>query len=66
MSETLWQKAYDEYVQENSYQGKLEKENKRLKAKLNRIGQIIDTAKAYRPTLDSQDIQAICEVLEDE
>lgn len=66
MSETLWQKAYDEFVHENSYQGKLEKENKRLKEKLEKIKQIINTAKAYRPTLDSQDIQAICEVLEDE
>lgn len=42
MEETLWQKAYDEYIQDNSYQGKLEKENKRLKAKLDRIKQIVN------------------------
>ena len=42
MSETLWQKAYDEYVHENSYQGKLEKENKRLKAKLEKIKHIVE------------------------
>ena len=42
MGETIWQKAYDEYVQDNSYQGKLKKENDRLKAKLDRIEQIID------------------------
>lgn len=41
MSETLWQKAYDEYVQDNSYQGKLKKENDRLKAKLQKIKQIV-------------------------
>ena len=34
--------------------------------KLEKIEQIVNTAKAYRPTLDSQDIQAICEVLEQE
>lgn len=41
MSETLWQKAYDEYVQDNSYQGKLKKENDKLKAKLQKIEQIV-------------------------
>lgn len=34
--------------------------------KLEKIEQIINTAKAYRPTLDSRDIQSICEVLENE
>ena len=42
MIETLWQKAFDEYVHENSYQGKLEKENKRLKTKLEKIEQIVE------------------------
>ena len=42
MSETLWQKAYDEYVQDNSYQCKLKKENDKLKAKLGKIEQIIE------------------------
>lgn len=42
MSETLWQKAFDEYVHKNSHQGKLEKENKRLKAKLEKIEQIVE------------------------
>ena len=41
MSETIWQKAYDEYVQDNSYQGKLKKENDKLKAKLEKIEQIV-------------------------
>ena len=41
MDETLWQKTYDEYIHNNSYRGKLEKENKRLKAKLDRIKQIV-------------------------
>ena len=34
--------------------------------KLEKIEQIVNTAKAHRLTLDSQDIQAICEVLEKE
>lgn len=34
--------------------------------KLEKIEQIVNTAKAFRLTLDSQDIQAICEVLEDD
>ena len=38
----LWQKLYDEYQHENSYQGKLEKENDKLKAKLARIQQVVD------------------------
>ena len=42
MIETLWQKAFDEYVHDNSYQGKLEKENKRLKTKLEKIEQIVE------------------------
>lgn len=41
MGETFWQKAYEKYTQDNSYRGKLEKENKRLKAKLDRIKQIV-------------------------
>ena len=42
MSETLWQKAYEEYVQDNSYQGKLKKENDKLKAKLEKMEQIMN------------------------
>ncbi len=53
MSETLWQKAYDEYVQDNSYQSKLKKENDRLKAKLQKIEQIMDSDKAELEKLDA-------------
>ena len=38
---------------------------KRL-GKLEKIEQIVNTAKAQRLTLDSQDIQAVCEILEKE
>ena len=66
MSETLWQKAYDEYVHENSYQGKLEKENKRLKSKLERIKQIIDSRDGFYLYDNLPPFQQIREVLEDE
>ena len=63
MSETLWQKAYDDYVHENSYQGKLEKENKRLKAKLYRIEQIVKDYDGTTPSVIKQfsEIQKVLE-----
>lgn len=69
MGETLWQKAYDKYIQDNSYQGKLEKENKRLKAKLDRIKQIVNSE--VDPYIcnnmgDVRKVQAIKKILEQE
>lgn len=34
--------------------------------KLEKIKQIINNAKEYRPRIDAEDIQSICEVLEEE
>lgn len=66
MSETLWQKAYEEYVQDNSYQGKLKKENDRLKAKLDKIEQIVNSRDGFYLYDNLPPFQQIKEILEKE
>lgn len=48
-----WGELYEELCKKNSYQGKLEKENKKLQTKLDKITAIMDSDKAELEKLDA-------------